>query len=228
MQWDPYMQREASPSPCSHVPDVRKEAKKKHGAEKKKRKDKDGGRKKLLRPWDDLAKWIATECNWATIPEKWNFKEITGTIMLKDDLINIKKTAVSWPFGDLQWIIPVCCWRALPGVMDAEPHVLRHSPLCARQFEELCWMRGYQGQSSAHVPYCSILQRWRRWRETVAAILQLLVMSSWMNHRITISDISGQGCFGGSKSTPTPGGVRLTPNGGGVSAMPCWTNPGVG
>jgi len=45
------------------VPDVRKEAKKKHGAEKKKRKDKDGGRKKLLRPWDDLAKWIATECN---------------------------------------------------------------------------------------------------------------------------------------------------------------------
>ena len=50
MQWDPYMQREASPSPCSQVPgNVRgKEGKKKHGAEKKKRKDKEGGRKKRV------------------------------------------------------------------------------------------------------------------------------------------------------------------------------------
>lgn len=57
------MQREASPSPCSHVPDVRKEGKKKHGAEKKKRKDKDGGRKKMLRPWDYLTKWIDMDSN---------------------------------------------------------------------------------------------------------------------------------------------------------------------
>lgn len=46
MQWDPYMQREASPSPCSQKPGARgKDGKKKHGGEKKKRKDKDGGRK---------------------------------------------------------------------------------------------------------------------------------------------------------------------------------------
>eukprot|EP00490_Sorites_sp_Unknown_P012302 CAMPEP_0114668072 /NCGR_PEP_ID=MMETSP0191-20121206/35663_1 /TAXON_ID=126664 /ORGANISM="Sorites sp." /LENGTH=427 /DNA_ID=CAMNT_0001920291 /DNA_START=66 /DNA_END=1346 /DNA_ORIENTATION=+ len=46
MQWDPYMQREASPSPCSQVPGANlrgKEGKKK--VEKKKRKDKDGSRK---------------------------------------------------------------------------------------------------------------------------------------------------------------------------------------
>lgn len=35
--------------------------------------------------------------------------------------------------------------------------------------------------------------------------------------------ISGQGCFGGSKSTPTPGGVQLTPMV--VVYQPCLAEP---